>query len=96
MELVEHINFFYSAFPGNQPTIDDVFGEDDRVAVHGTFPGNHKGDLIRIALSDKKVVVSLMIIYRIQNGKIVQQWMNADQFALMQQHGGIPAAKQIN
>jgi hypothetical protein len=32
-----------------------------------------------------------MIIYRIQGGKIVEHWLNADSLSLMQQLGAIPA-----
>lgn len=89
-ELRHHIELFEAAFPKYELIAEDMVAEDDKVAVRATFRGTHKGEFFGIAPTGKAVSVSLMLIYRIANGKIVEHWMNADQLSLMQQLEAIP------
>jgi len=66
---------------------DDLIKEGGKVAVRATFHGVHQGDLMGIAPTGKEVSISLRLIYEIDNDKIANHWMVADQFALMQQLG---------
>jgi predicted ester cyclase len=86
-ELKEHVMFYTSVFPGYEILVDDTIEEGNKVAVRGTFRGVHKGDLMGIAPTGKEVSFSIMIIYIIENRKIVNHWMVADQLGLMQQLG---------
>ena len=49
--------------------------------------GVHEGDFNGISPTHKKVEVPLVVGYIIENEKIVDHWMLADQVALMQQLG---------
>jgi predicted ester cyclase len=86
-QLKEHIAVFEEGFPRYQLTADDLIAEADKVAVRATFTGTHKGELMNITPTGKQVTVSLMLLYRIADGKIVDHWMVADQLGLMQQLG---------
>jgi predicted ester cyclase len=86
-ELKQHIEMFEGAFPRYQLIAEDMVAEDDKVAVRATFKGFHKGDLMGIPPTGKEATISLMLFYRIANGKIVEHRMNADQLGLMQQLG---------
>ena len=86
-QLKAHIRFFEDAFPMYELISDDLIEEGGKVAVRATFHGVHQGDLMGIAPTGKEVSISLMLIYEIDNDKIVNHWMVADQFALMQQLG---------
>lgn len=90
-ELKHHIELFEAAFPNYDLIADDIVAEADKVVVRATFRGTHKGKFFGIAPTGKEVSVSVMLIYRIAGGKIVEHWMNADQVSLMQQLGAIPA-----
>lgn len=90
VHLKEHIDMFEAAFPRYQLRAEDMIAEGDKVAVRATFQGTHKGVLMGIAPTGKQVTISLMLIYRIANGKIIEHWMNADQLGLMQQLGVVP------
>lgn len=90
-ELKHHIELFEAAFPNYELIADDIVAEADKVAVRATFRGTHKGEFFGIPATGKEVSVSLMLIYRIAGGKIVEHWVNADQLSLMQQLGAIPA-----
>ena len=89
--LKEHIVMFETAFPGYQLTAKEMVAEGDRIAVRIEFTGTHTGDLMGIAPTDKPVTIEIAMIYRIENGKIVEHWMLADQLTMLQQIGVIPA-----
>lgn len=86
--LKEHIALFETAFPGYQLTAEEMIAEGDTIFVRTTFTGTHAGDLMGIAPTGKPVTIALT--YRIENGKIVDHWMLADQLSMMQQIGVIP------
>ena len=88
-ELKEHVRVFGSAFPGYEIVMNEMIHEGKKMAVRGTLRGKHQGELMGIPPTGKDVSISLMIIYEIENNKIVNHWMVADQFALMQQLGVI-------
>jgi predicted ester cyclase len=89
--LKEHILLFEEAFPGYELIVDDILAEGDKVCLRATFRGVHEHDFMGIPASGKQATTSLMIIYRIQDGKIVEHWMNADSLTLFQQLGAAPA-----
>ena len=89
--LKEHIVMFETVFPGYQLTAKEMVAEGDRVAVRIEFTGVHDGDLMGIAPTGKPVTIEIAMIYRIENGKIVEHWMLSDLLGVMQQIGVIPA-----
>jgi steroid delta-isomerase-like uncharacterized protein len=81
---------FHSAFPGFTMTIDDMVGEGDKVAIRWTFRGTHKGELMGVPASGKRVEITAHETYRCADGKVVEGWANFDALGLMQQIGAIP------
>jgi len=56
-------------------TIEDLFAEDDKVAVRWIFRGTHTGpSLSRGALTGQPFTVAAIAIYRFANGKIEEDW----------------------
>ena len=90
--LIEHIEFFEAAFPGYNIYIDEMTAEGNRVIVQARLKGTHMGDLSGIPPTYKTVDFPFVIRYEIENNKIISHWMLADQMALMEQLGVIPAA----
>lgn len=89
--LKHHIEIFETAFPGYQLRAEEMIAEGDLVFVRTAFEGVHNGDLMGIAPTGKPVTIEIALVYRIENGKIVDHWMLADQLTMMQQIGVIPA-----
>lgn len=83
--LKEHIREAETAFPGYQIVRHQVVADDDIVAVRGTVQGVHKGDFAGIALTGKQVSADLMIFYRVNDGRIVEHWMQWDLKGLLDQ-----------
>lgn len=89
--LKHHIDIFEAALPGYQLKAEEMLAEGNNVFVRTTLTGAHTGDLMGIPPTGKPVEISLALVYRIEDGKIVDHWMLADQLTLMQQIGVIPA-----
>ena len=56
----------------------------------------HTGVLFGVPATGKRVKQSGIMIYRIKNGKVVEQWAEANMWGLMQQLGVVspPSAKE--
>jgi steroid delta-isomerase-like uncharacterized protein len=82
-----------TAIPG-QFTIEDLFAEGEKVLLRYTFHGTHQGQWRGIPPTGKPVTFTGMLIYRFDDGKIVEGWENADILGLLQQLGAVPAPGQ--
>lgn len=82
---------FTAAFPDLHVTLEDELAEGDRVATRGYFTGTHKGTFQGIPPTGKPIKVPYIDIWRLENGKAVENWVQMDQMGLMQQLGVIPA-----
>jgi predicted ester cyclase len=90
-ELIEHILFFDSVFPGYEVVVDEMIVEGSRIVVQARMKGRHEGQLNGIPPTYRKVEFPFVIRYDIEAEKIVSHWLVADQMALMEQLGVVPA-----
>jgi steroid delta-isomerase-like uncharacterized protein len=81
-----------AAFPDSRFPVDDVIAEGDKVAVRHRLQGTHQAELQGIPATGKKVEVGGIVIFRIENGKIAEAWLNADLMGMMQQLGVVPVS----
>ena len=88
------IGMFQAGFPDMHVVIEDVLGEGDKVATRGYFTGTHKGEFNGIPATGKKINVSYIDLWRIENGKAVENWVQLDMVGLLQQLGVMPAPGQ--
>lgn len=80
---------FLSAFPDLRHSVDDLIAEGDKVVARLTVSGTHKGDFRGIPPTGKRVTTQGIVVFRISNGKIVEEWALLDSMGLMQQLGDI-------
>ena len=85
---------FLTAFPDFHVTLEDVIAEGDKVASRGVWRGTHQGNFMGIPATGKSVAVSYSDIWRFENGKAVENWVQMDMLGLMQQLGVAPAPGQ--
>ena len=77
----------YNGFPDIHTTFEDEMAVGDKVVVRYTVRATHKGNFFNIPATNKPVKYSGIAIFRIANGKIAEQWQEADVIGLMQQIG---------
>ena len=88
---IEFTNWSFSVFPDLQFTIEDMIAEGDKVITRGVFTGTHTGDFMGIPATGRKVSIKYLDIWRLENGKAKENWVQMDLLGLMQQLGVIPA-----
>lgn len=84
---------FRSAFPDWHDTIDDMIASGDKVVTRWTERGTHKGEFQGIAPTGKQVRLTGIDVFRLKDGKIVEQWLQMDMLGMMQQLGAIPPSE---
>jgi steroid delta-isomerase-like uncharacterized protein len=80
-----------TAFPDWEITPQDMLADGNKVAVRYTATGTHTNDFMGIPGSGKRINVTGMNLFRLENGKIAEEWGNMDMMGLMQQLGAIPS-----
>jgi predicted ester cyclase len=88
------MGMFFQAFPDIHETAEDIIAEGDRVAVRGYFTGTHNGEFMNIPATGKQIKVAYIAMYRLENGKVVENWVQMDLLGMMQQLGVIPTPEQ--
>lgn len=63
-----------TAFPDLRVTLSEMVAEGDRVAWQRTHSGTQRGEYMGIPASNQKVTWRAIIISRIVDGKIVEEW----------------------
>ena len=87
----------WSACPDAAHSIEDMLAEGDRVVTRVVMRGTHQGDLpwgphdSIIKPTGKKVTVGGILISRIADGRIVEDWEGFEFANLWQQLGALPA-----
>jgi steroid delta-isomerase-like uncharacterized protein len=81
---------FFAAFPDIHFDAEDVIAEGDMVVQRLTSRGTHQGEFMGIPPTGQQLKVAAIEIFRLVDGKIVEQWVEADYLGLLQQLGVIP------
>jgi hypothetical protein len=92
-ELIGHIIFFETVFPGYEVLADEMTAEGNRVVVRARLKGVHEGEFNGILPTHRNIEFPFVIRYEIENDKIVHHWMIVDRMAMMEQLGVVPAAE---
>jgi len=90
-ESNQFMRTFLAAFPDYNNTIEDMIAEDDKVVTRFTFSGTHKGEYMGIPATGKEIVLTSIMISRIVEGKIAEEWQEFDGYSFMRQLGAIPS-----
>jgi steroid delta-isomerase-like uncharacterized protein len=87
-----------TAMPDFHYTIEDMIADGDKVAVHGTVRGTHKGEGLGIAPTGRQWTSSATSLIHLAGGKAVEEWINFDALGLLQQLGVVtdPAVTEAN
>lgn len=69
-----------------------MVAEGDKVALHMTLRGTHKGEFMDVAPTGEQIAVSVIAIYRIEGDRIAEMRFVIDQVGLMRQIGAVLTA----
>lgn len=78
---------FYAAFPDMRHVVEDIVADGDKVVVRLTNRGTHQGAFMGIEPTGKEIAMSAISMLQLEEGKIVEEWIEADVVGLLQQLG---------
>jgi steroid delta-isomerase-like uncharacterized protein len=84
------LGHLFSAFPDDKLAIELIVCEGDRVAYRASETGTHKAIFLGIPATQKQATWTEIQFFRIQDGKIVEHWVDVDIFSWFTQLGIIP------
>lgn len=80
----------FTGFPDEKVSIIDQFAKGDKVFTYFSWTGTHQGNFMGVAPTGKQVKVEGMDIWRVQDGKLIENWVIMDGMGLMIQLGVVP------
>jgi steroid delta-isomerase-like uncharacterized protein len=90
--VVQYFRIMLAAFPDLRMEVQDSFASGDKAVARLRISGTHQGEFMGIPATGKPVSVNLIDITRFgDDGLAREHWGVADQLAMMQQLGVIPA-----
>ena len=78
------------AFPDWRVDIEDIVGDTSGVAVRWSGTVTHLGPFHGAPATGRKISVSGINVYRIEDGKIAQEWEQMDSLGMLGQLGLLP------
>ncbi len=92
--LVHHIMLVEAGFPRYELIPEDIIAEGDKVVVRALLRATQNGEFQGIPPTGKQVTLPAIVIYQIDNGKIVHHWLSFDSLSVLQQLGVMPTPEQ--
>lgn len=84
------ISMLHAGMSNIEYTVEDMIAEDDKVVYRWLLRATHSGVFMGVPPTGNQVTMTGIDIIRLVNGKIVESWVNADAFGLLQQLGVLP------
>lgn len=91
----EHIGEWLKGFSDLVFTVEQIFGEDDRVVTCVVMRGTHTGVWNGISATGKEVSIRMTVIHQIVNKKIVADWVLVEALGFFQQLEILPTTQEI-
>ena len=88
--IKQGVTAFQTGFSDFQFIIEDLIAEGDKVVIPQTFRGTHTGEFAGAPATGKEITMTVIVILRIEGGKIVDRWANVDELGFLIQLGVIP------
>jgi steroid delta-isomerase-like uncharacterized protein len=90
--VIEYFRMLIAAFPDLRMVPEDVIASGDKAVARVRLTGTHKGPFAGISATGNRVEMNLIDIIRFgDDGRVREHWGVADQLAMMQQLGAVPA-----
>ena len=73
------------AFPDVRREVCDYVAQGDKIAVRWSVTGTHRAPFAGAAPTGRRISVSGITFYRIENGRIAEEWVEMDSAGLTRQ-----------
>jgi steroid delta-isomerase-like uncharacterized protein len=87
-----YLQTFMTALPDIKLTVEDIFGEGDRIFSRARLQGTNTGEFNGMPPTGKNIDISwIMNVCRVEDGRIAEEWEILDQLELVRQLGLVDA-----
>lgn len=84
-QLRQGILALRNAFPDLQYKIEDLLSDGDKVIARCKGTGSHQGVFRNIPPTGKKMLYTVIFIWRFAEGKLAEHWSVSDVYGMLQQ-----------
>jgi len=81
------------AFPDYRFIVEDLIGDGDKVVARVTVTGTHRGEMMGLAPTHKRVQTNGIEVFRLEDGKLAEHWATVDALGMLRQLGMVPVPK---
>src|SRR5215210_6832327 len=81
---------FLAAFPDITHQVQDQIAEGDRVATRIVVRGTHQQEMMGIPATGNAMTISATNMFRVDQGRIAEHWVNSDGIGMLVQLGVMP------
>jgi len=81
---------FFKSCPDQKITLHMLIAEGDKVAAYATYSGTQTGQLGDLPPTGKSMESMFMTIFRIEDGRIAEIWVEWDNLTMLKQLGHFP------
>jgi steroid delta-isomerase-like uncharacterized protein len=81
----------WSGFPDLHITVDDLIGEEEKVAWRLSVSGTHRGEFRGVPPTGTEVRFAAHYVFQFRNQRIIRRWTNFDRLGVLVQLGAIPS-----
>jgi steroid delta-isomerase-like uncharacterized protein len=82
-------------FPDGKYSIERLVAEANLAAWHWVFRATHQGEIMGIPPTGKQITFGGVNIFRLMDGKVVEDWVYRDTIGFMRQLGALPAPPAV-
>ncbi len=79
------------AFPDMELPFEDFVAEGEKVLVRLTIHATHTGPFGDMAATGKRINVSVLDLFQVRDGVLIEHWALLDNLGMMKQLGALPA-----
>ncbi|MDQ6806919.1 MAG: ester cyclase [Actinomycetota bacterium] len=86
----ERVGLYQDAVDGHWD-VQEIISAGDRVVACWIGNGTHRGELMGVEATGRPISVEAISVFRVESGKIAEEWTVWDALGLLQQVGAVPA-----
>jgi steroid delta-isomerase-like uncharacterized protein len=88
--FVQFVSAVSDGMPGYTYEIHDQIAQGDLVVNRVTWRGVHSRDMAGVPPTGRSVELTGINMFRVSDGRVVEQWAELDMLGLLQQIGAVP------
>jgi predicted ester cyclase len=84
------VGMFKGGFPDLRVEVEETYADGNKVGSRGTITGTHRGEFMGVPATNRSINVKYLDLWRVEDGRFVETWVQMDTMGLMQQLGVLP------